>query len=214
MKTALLLTVGLLLSVSACNKSADAKPSDDTKLHPQKEYCVWYEHSGQMMSGTSQMCSRKHGRESFTITNTSVGMMGVTQKQSQHSIIKGNKIINIDLDAKTYTVADNPIYDEMSETDAKQLGEQMMAALNMTDTGQDKMIAGTTCNVLTSQFGLGCYTDSMIMMEQEVMGNKQIATKVDLSYGGPDTGYNRHKQGDLTETQAVDINDLLKRMGQ
>jgi len=89
----------------------------------------------------------------------------------------------------------------------------MMDALNMQDTGEDKTIAGTKCNILTSQFGSGCYTDNMIMLEQDVMGMKQVATKVDLKSGGPDSGYNRHKKGDVTKSDAPDVNKILEQMG-
>jgi len=46
------------------------------------------------------------------------------------------------------------------------------------------------------------------------MGSIQTATKVDLDSGGDDANYNRHKQGDVTESNAPDISQILDMMGQ
>jgi len=124
MKTALLITatVGLFMGTAII---AEANPADK-KFHPVKHYCVWYEHTGNMMTGESHMCMRKHGHESFTISKTGISMMGINQTQNTHTIMLGEKIININLDNLTYTVVDNPMYEGLSNADPEDLNAQIM----------------------------------------------------------------------------------------
>ena len=182
------------------------------KLHPQKQYCVWYEHTGQMMSGNSQMCSRKYGQETFTISNTSVGMLGITQSQNTHTVVKGETIYNINLDTMTATKAKNPMYEGLSKADPKDLNRQMLNAMGLSDSGEDKIIAGVKCSIFNSaQFGTACFTDNMILLEQSVMGNTQTATKVDLQSGGANKDYNLYKTVPLSD--APDVGKILEQLG-
>ena len=111
----------------------------------------------------------------------------------------------------TGTVTTNPLYQDLSETDPIALGEAMMASWGMTDTGEDKTIAGVACNVMDSpQMGSVCLTENLVMLEQNFMGANKVATSVDLSSGGPDENYTLYEQADLTE--GPDINAIMEAL--
>ena len=60
----------------------------------------------------------------------------------------------------TGTVTDNPFYDALSQADPEKLSDAVKDSLGMEDTGEDKEIAGTKCNIHKSaQFGSACFTD-------------------------------------------------------
>ena len=178
------------------------------KLHPQKEFCVEYKHEGQL-SGTSKHCMRNWGAEAFTIENFKIGFGGFSQDQNAHKIIIGDTIYNIDPAKKTGKRTKNPFFDTISKSDPEQLGKIIMDGMGMTDTGEDKEIDGVSCNILRSeQLGSACLTDNMVMLEQEVMGVKQIATKVDLNSGGDDADYRLYEN--VTITEGPDVGAILE----
>lgn len=207
-------TTFTLAAIGLCLGTTTLAHAADQQFHPLEQYCVWYEHTGTMMTGESQMCMRKHGQESFTISQTGISMMGITQNQNTHTITIGDKIYNINLDTMTGTETTNPMYEGLSNADPEDLTAKIMAGLGLTDTGQDKDIAGVTCNILSSaQMGSACFTDDMIMLEQDIMGNTQTATQVDLDSGGDDANYNLHNSSDVTMSEGPDINQILQGLG-
>lgn len=214
MKKTLLLTVGATAVLAACNAEIVQDDIEDDvvvaeiKLHPQKEFCVEYKHEGQL-SGTSKQCMRNWGAEQFTIENLKIGFGGFSQDQKAHKIIIGDTIYNIDADKLTGTKTKNPFYDTISKSDPEQLGKTMMDGMGMKDSGENKDIAGVSCNILRSeQFGSACLTDNMVMLEQEVMGVKQIAIKVDLNSGGDDADYRLYEKVKITE--GPDVGAILE----
>ncbi|MBV1918438.1 MAG: hypothetical protein KUG65_10330 [Sphingomonadaceae bacterium] len=193
--------------------SEDEGAGDDTvfiKFHPQEEFCVEYNHSG-MISGTSKQCMRKWGTEIVAIEKFVVGMGGFSQQKNAHNITLGDQIYVIDPVKMTGTVTKNPLFEGLSETDPIALGKAMMASWNMNDTGADKTIAGTQCNVMDSpQMGSVCLTDNMVMLEQSFMGTSQIATKVDLTSGGDEADYLLYKKAKLTD--GPDVAKILEAL--
>ncbi len=210
MRSILLTTAAVSLLAGCFQGDAPGDSEDDSendtddveitlKLHPLKQYCVEYNHEG-TLSGTSKQCIRDWGAETFTIENLKVGFAGITQDQNAHKIVIGKKVYNIDPSKMTGTVTDNPFYDALSQADPENLSNSMMNALQMEDTGEDKEVAGTMCNVMKSaQVGSACFTDDMVMLEQDVMGVRQIATSVDLSSGGSDADYRLYEKATITD---------------
>ena len=203
-----------VLAISACNGAeGDASGGGDSdgsgdaevvKFHPQENFCVEYEASGPI-SGTSLECMRNWGTERVEIEDYEIGFGGFTQTQNAHNIYIGDQIYNINPDTLTGTVTTNPLYQDLSETDAIALGQAMMEDMGMVDSGEDKEIAGLSCNVMTSpQLGSVCLTDNVVMLEQNFAGQNRIATSVDLTSGGPDENYTLFERAEITEGPDVE----------
>lgn len=129
----------------------------------------------------------------------------------QVNIVIGKKVYNIDPEKMTGTVTDNPFYDTLSQADPEQLSQSMLNAMQLLDTGEDKEVAGTMCNIMqSSQDGSACFTDDMVMLEQDVMGVRQIATSVDLDSGGSDSDYHLYEKATITE--GPDVGAILDNL--
>ncbi|MEM8919555.1 MAG: hypothetical protein AAGE37_11930 [Pseudomonadota bacterium] len=209
------LLVGCFQGDAPGNPDDESENSSDEvevtlKLHPLKQYCVEYKHEG-TLSGTSKQCIRNWGTESFTIENLKIGFGGITQDQNTHKIVIGKKVYNIDPEKMTGTVTDNPFYDTLSQADPEQLSQSMLNAMQLVDTGEDKQVAGAMCNIMqSSQVGSACFTDDMVMLEQDVMGVRQVATSVDLSSGGSDSDYRLYEKATITE--GPDVGAILESL--
>ncbi len=180
------------------------------KLHPEKQFCVTYEHKGMGMSGISTNCLRKHGQESYTIENMTIGMAGISQTQNKHTIIIKDKIYTSDIGSGSWRVTTNPMYAGLSKADPDDLSRQMLAALNMSKTAETKTFDGTVCNVYSSaQMGQACFTSNMVMLWQSIMGMEQTATKVDIGSAGDKAKYARPKNAN----EAPNVDDIMKRLG-
>ena len=207
-KSAIFAATAMSFALVACDSSGVDVGDDieddvevaEIKFHPEKQFCVEYSHEG-TLSGTSKNCSRNWGAESVTIENMKIGIGGFSQEQNSHKITIGDTIYVIDPAKMTGTKTKNPIYKDLSKTDPIQLGKAMMEQLQMNDTGEDKDIAGISCNVLKSDAlgGGGCFTDNMVMLELDMMGAKQVATKVDLNSGGDDADYRLYEKAEITD---------------
>ena len=191
-------------------KKPKVKKFTGKRLHPEKQFCISYKHTGQMMSGTSEMCSRKHGQESYTIEKLTMGIGGFTQSQNKHTVIYKDKIYSSTIGSGTWVVATNPLYEGLTKGNPEDLSKQMMAAMGMTKTGETEIIAGTKCNTYNSaQMGGGCFTKNMVMLRQSIMGMEQIATKVSIGSAGDSANYAKPKN----PKQAPDIGNIMEMMG-
>ncbi len=180
------------------------------KLHPEKQFCVNYQHKGMGMNGTSEMCSRKYGQESYTIEKFTIGMGGFSQSQNSHKVIYGDKIYTSEIGSGTWVVATNPMYASLTKGNPEELSKQMLAAMQMTKTTETKTFDGTLCNVYKSaQMGSACFTSKMVMLWQSVMGMEQTAIKVDIGSAGDSAKYVRPKNA----SEAPNIDDIMKRLG-
>lgn len=196
---AIILTGGGLVLASTIS-IADSTP----QLHPVEAACVEYELTGQMMNGTSTRCHRDYAYEAYEIQNMEVGFGGFNQTQNQHNITIGDTIYAIDLQTNTGTKTTNPMYagivDAMQNSSAEELSATYMSNMGFTPNGQSKTIADTECNVYSSmQLGTVCMTDDGLMLEQDFMGNKQIAVSVSIGDGGDDENYTLYQNVPITE---------------
>lgn len=215
MKIQSMTLVSCAFLISACNGADGGASNSDgggagdpsaevVKFHPQENFCVEYETSG-TFTGMMLECMRKWGTERVEIEDYTIGFGGFTQSQKAHKIYLGDQIYNINPDTMTGTVTTNPLYNDLSETDAIALGEAMMANMGMVDSGEDKTIAGVECNVMTSpQMGSVCLTDNLVMLEQNFAGLNRIAISVDLTSGGADENYTLHEDAQITEGPDVE----------
>ena len=210
MKLTLILVASMAMTLGLPANHAAADGS--IKLHPIKQYCVDYTHTGPMMGGTSKMCSRKFGLESYTISKTTISVFGITQEDNKHTIVMGKKIYNINPATMTGTVIDNPMYDVIAKKKSQDLAQGIFDAMDYRDTGVEKDIAGTKCKVFASaQVGTACLTPKAVMLEQEVMGVGQVATRYTESESGNDADYDLYKKAKISELP--NLQEIMKKMG-
>ena len=188
------------------------------RLHPMKAACVHYEVSGSMHKGKVSRCHRRFGFEQYEIRKTSISMGGFSQSSHQHVITIGDTIYSIDLKTRRGTKTKNPMYEGlvkgMKGKSAKQMADAFISGMGFEKTGESKRIAGRKCTVYASaQAGTACLTSKGLMLEQNVMGMKMLAVKVQ-SNGGPAANYQLHKTvpisagPDLSKVRG--LQDLMK----
>ncbi|HAD09456.1 MAG TPA: hypothetical protein DCF62_08255 [Porticoccaceae bacterium] len=198
-------TAMLGIGIAATIDYADAE--SDLRLHPVEHYRIQYEQTG-MMTGTIERGCRNWCAEQVEITNTTVSMMGVTQKTRTRAVTVGDKIYNINLENGKATVTTNPMYATIvqqiknSGNDPKQVAKAWLKAMGFSSTGNARAIAGETCTDYTGMGGMAtsCMTDDGLMLRTEAMGMVQTATDVDRSSGGNSADYQIP-----TNAQAVQI---------
>ena len=182
------------------------------KLHPLKDYCVKYDLSGSMVSGTSEIYSRDYGRIVVTKDETKIGFGGFSKTQTSHITTIGPDIYNINPKKMTGQKAKNPVYDSVKDADQKDLANSVIGALGYTDTGADKTVAGTLCNVYSGPLGSACFTPKGVALETNVMGTSMFATYYEEGCRGDDADFTLYKRAKITD--APDISEILKMMGQ
>jgi hypothetical protein len=180
-----ILYVVLFLYLSTLSTSAVANPP---KLHPVKEVCVDYQHSGQMMNGTSTRCHRQFAHEQYEIQDMKMGIGGFTQVQKQHTITIGDTIYAINTQTNTGTKTKNPMYDSLSKalknSSPENMADTFTKSMGFQPTGESKKVLDLKCNVYQSpQMGTVCHTKDGLMLEQNFMGNTVRAVKISFDEG-------------------------------
>lgn len=213
----------LLTSIPLALGTAAAVADDNPMLHPVEAVCIEYSLQGQMQNGTTTRCHREYGYEAYEIQNFSVGFGGFTQSQNQHVITIGDTIYSIDLASNTGTQTTNPMYAQMVSAmdgqDPQDMGDEFLAAMGYTLSGTTKTIADTECSVYSSSMmGTACFTEDGLMLEQEMMGNTQVATNVSVGDGGDDANYTLYTQVPISEgpdlSGMTDLQDIMNQMQQ
>ena len=197
--------------ISVAAASAAAIADDNPMLHPIEAVCIEYTMQGQMQNGTTTRCHREYGYEAYEIQNITIGFGGFSQSQNQHVITIGDTIYAIDLSTNTGTQTTNPFYAQLVASldgqDPQDVGAAFIAAMGFTPSGTTKTIANTECEVYTSQMmGTTCLTEDGLMLEQEMMGNTQVATSVSIGDGGDDGNYTLYTQVPIT--QGPDLSNM------
>ncbi len=194
------------------DESKDSAAVDIEKLHIVEKYCIEYEHTGAMQTGTSKECLRNWGLEQARWENTTMKVAGFSQSQNQRSITKGKSIVNFDPQTLQGTKMDNPYYDAMAgaaqEKGPKEFADQMISAMGFSATDQTKEIAEENCKVYSGQMGSMCMTEDGLTLETNIAGMVKTATKVDRSSGGADADY-VIPEG-VTFTEVPDLGKLLQ----
>lgn len=189
------------------------------RLHPVEQLCVEYEHSG-MMSGTSTECHRNWGHERYTVEDLSMSMMGMTQRQNQHTVYIGDQIYSWDRDTLQGTVTTNPMYDDMvaaSDSEVEDLTSDMIAAMGYQATGETHTIAGEGCTIWRSaQLGTACFTSDGIMLEQSMsqMGMGSMDRRaVAVHRGEAGEAANYEVPDEVTISTGPDLGQILGNFG-
>ena len=107
----------------------------------------------------------------------------------------------------------------MANSDSDDMTAAFLAAMGFSPNGQSKTIADTDCNVYNSaQMGTVCLTDDGLMLEQDFMGNRQVALTVSYGDGGTDENYTLYQNVPITDgpdlSNGIDIQGLIDQYGQ
>ena len=190
----------------------EQKTADIQKLHILEKYCVEYEHTGAMQSGTSKECIRKWGMEQTQWDNTKISMGAFSQESNQRVITKGKTVISFDPATLQGTKMDNPFYESIAEAaqkeGAKDFAQSMIQAMGFQPTEESKEVAGETCKVFSGQMGAMCMTEDGLTLETNIAGMVKRATKIDRSTGGSDSDY-VIPEG-LTFTEVPNLGDIMQ----
>ena len=206
MKYTLLLAFGLSLSASIAFAA-----EGPVKMSPIKDYCVKYDLFGPMVNGTSEIYSRDYGRIIVTKDKTKTGFGGFSKTKESHNTTIGPDIYNINPKKMTGSKAKNPVYDSVKDMDQKNLANSTITALGYSDTGVDKTIAGTMCNVYSGQLGQACFTPKGVALETNVMGTSMLANYYKEGCRGDDADFTLYKRAKIID--APDISEIMKMLG-
>ena len=127
-----------------------AYADDDLHLHPVEQYRISYEQTG-MMEGTIERGCRNWCNEQVEINDTSLSMMGITQKTHTRALTIRDKIYSVNLETGKTTVTQNPMYGIISQqlqdsgNDPQQVAQTWLDAMGLENTGNTRTIAGETC---------------------------------------------------------------------
>jgi len=173
------------------------------------------------MNGEITRCHRDFAYEVYEIQVLQVGFGGITQTQNQHAITIGDTIYSINLDTMTGTQTTNPMYaglvSNLQNSDPDQMATAFMSGMGFTPNGQSKTIQDTDCDVYNSpQLGTVCMTPDGLMLEQNFMGNVQIATSVSIGDGGDDANYTLYQNVPITQGPDLSngLQGILDQIGQ
>ena len=197
----------------------------EERFHPIENLCIEYEVSGQLMNGTMIQCHRKYGFESFTIQDTEVGIGNIKQKQMSHTITIGDKIYAVDTATQTATVTTNPMYQHLvqrmsqSGESAEDIGRTFISAMQYSPDGSQKTIQNMECSGYRSpSIGYACFSEDFIVLEQEVFGNRQVATRVQIGESGGDENYTLWQRVELRQgvdlSNGINVQEILKNYQQ
>ena len=212
---AVLMTVAVTLSGATSAHAAKR----GVKLHPVKAACIDYTLSGQMQKGTMTRCHRAHGYEQVEIRDVTMGVAGFTQSDKKHVITIGETIYSIDPGTLRGTKTKNPMYKalvkRMRGKSPQQMSDAFIAAMGFKKTNRRKKVAGLPCSVYEApQLGTACLTKDGLMLEQEFMGNRTVATRVRRD-GGPSAPYQLYKKAKITAgpdlSKVRGLGDFMKR---
>ena len=204
-------------SDAAPNPSSSSNP----KMHPVEIICIDYVSSGQMMNGTLTNCHRGWAYERYEILFSEIGFAGAMQTENQHTNYIGDTIYAINLETNTGTQTVNPMYAGLASAMENSTSEEMSAAfvtaMGYTPTGESKTIASNDCNVYSAaQKGTICLTPHGLMLEQDFLGNKQLAVSVSIGDGGEDANYTPYQTVPITDGPDLSngLEGLMEQFGQ
>lgn len=208
MKLKFILVAGLAFSAQTAFAT-----DGPVKMHPIKDYCVKYDLSGSMVSGTSEIFSRNYGRIVVTRDNIKTGFGGFSKSQISHKTAIGDVIYNIDQKKMTGTRTnlDNPMSGNLKNVDQKDFANSMISALGYVDTGADKTVAGSLCNVYSGQLGTACFTPKGVALETSTFGTSMIANYFEEGCRGDDADFTLYKRAKISE--GPDVNEIMKMLG-
>jgi hypothetical protein len=129
---------------------AQATPRVDAAQAGLKRYqiasaIVEYALSG-AQTGTETLYFTGYGVREAKYTRTEIKVGSFTQRTNRATILEGATIYNIDLDQRTGTKIENPLYKKFEGQDATQAGEKMLRDMGGEKTGAESFL-GKMCDV-------------------------------------------------------------------
>lgn len=187
-----------LAALLALSAGAMAQGQNSAAFYPMESFTIVYQSTG-MMSGTSTMHVRDHGRQMAKIDDMTVSVGNMTVPQKSRTVTMNGVVVTIDDAKHTGTRLTIPNYEEMMNAYAQKPGLEaaydMIKAMGGAPSGATKTIAGENCDVWTIP-SLGtemCLSSDGLTLATSVtmgpMSMSQEATEVRRDDGGPDEAF-------------------------
>ncbi len=225
----------LIIMLAPILVRADDKMPWDTKL-PFKHATITYTISG-MQKGTETLYITDHGRKTATYTNSSMTIMGITQKTETIKFEDPDWIFNYDLVEGVGSKQTNPQkymkeeYNKLSKEEKEQVLKNsqdtspgsLLGGLNAKVEKNAREILGFTCDKV-SMMGTTVYSihDSAVplLTDSNIMGIKMRIEATGIDKGKPAGKYFEHPKGitavydpesdELSRSTAVQVMEMLK----
>ncbi len=227
-----------LASIAACNRQSSettasveapaapapaaeapaAASSGGERFYGRERFTIVYAHTGQQ-TGMSIEHVRDWGRRRAEITDTTLSVLGVTQRTNTRAVFEGPQVATIDLGAQAVTTMTNPLYDQivaaMRGRDGVEAGREIMTRMGGRATGERGSFAGQDCEYWeVAQLGSrSCVAPwgATLHLRSSFGGIviERTATEVRMGDGGPDEAFEYDAS---RATQAPNLQDIMGKI--
>lgn len=162
---------------------------------------------------------RAWGRQRAEIKNTTLSMMGVTQRTNQRVVYTGAEVATINLDTGAVSIITNPLYDQIVDAmrgrEGVEFGREIMTQMGGRATGERGAFAGHDCEYweMAQLSSRSCVTPwgATLHNRTAIAGVtiERTVTEVRLNDGGPDAAFAFDRSA---ATQAPNLQDIMGKM--
>lgn len=168
----------------------------EDRLHPLEAYCVEYRVSG-VQSGTVIECQRGYGVQRVEIQDLKPDQNTDLPRLHHRVIHDSDTVIAIDLTTRRATRvrqdSEETLLTYVAGSDGTDIAEDFARALGGEATGENRQIAGETCEVWESQGGdldaSWCMTSDGLLLSFTMPQMMKKAVRVEVGTGGPSEHY-------------------------
>ncbi|MEK7730201.1 MAG: hypothetical protein AAB354_17465 [candidate division KSB1 bacterium] len=139
------LATALALLAHVASRANAAQPPAGIKRYQIASAIVEYTLSG-IQNGTETLYFTDYGMREAKYTRTELKVGTFTQKTNRVTILDGATTYTIDLDAKTGTKVETPLYKNLEGKDATEVGEKMLRDMGGQKIGAESFL-GKMCDV-------------------------------------------------------------------
>ena len=174
------------------------------KRYPMKSGFYVVIHSG-TQTGTDTIYFDRWGWREAKYSHTVMSMMGITQKTNTLTLLDGTLMYNIDLDKRTGTKTENPMFASLSDKSGKdmtKMGEEMLEGMGGKKIGSEKILGkladiwevksmstktwiwmGLTLKVVMSMMGMESTSIAVELIENVKNPEDKMKIPADITFG-------------------------------
>lgn len=200
MKKLTLITLAFIVSVDAFAQKSNYK------VFPFKSAKIEYKMEGKT-TGTITEYIDDYGYKQAEYSNTVVKMFGHKTETNDVKIQIGPEVYSYTQNETTATKTKNPVYEIYANSEGKdyeELGEEAMASLGFTNTGETGTVLGKTCEIWKGPLGeIWAWKNLSLKSTVKVLGMKttQTAVSIDLNASIPAVKFKVPDQIRVEETE-------------
>jgi len=209
MKSFYLIFITFLLSTNILAQNSNYK------VFPFKSGIVEYKLEGNA-KGTHVKYIDEYGYKQSDFTETETTVFGFINKENKGVIMVGAKVYTIDYTTNTASTGINPVYETYANSDGsnyEELGEESMASLGFSNTGDTETIAGKKCNIWQGSLGKIWIWQSLALKSQTtVLGINitETATSIKINTNISSSKFEIPKNIEVEEIPMMDGSEMMK----